>query len=277
VPVSVTDLPEVLQSLAKNVCRQTHLKGPLHVAALDWTAPHRLDQIQALLEPHRKENVAARNANTASSLRTGLHPLASVGGRHTGTAQTAFTPHTGTSTEAALLIIAADCVWLAEMVKPFVEVAELLCEQALSKDADSDSVVETCTSSMKGPSIGEKRALMQGYDSLTAVQNSSPGECSSSGNNAIALARTYFPPEMQCKLRDPASLSPLAETKHCQRVSVWSRATVLIAYKSRSIRVDEILRDNLSRSFDVVKVSKLAGERRGSVQLLRADYRGRAP
>jgi hypothetical protein len=52
---------------------------------------------------------------------------------------------------------------------------------------------------------------------------------------------------------------------------------VLIAYKSRSIRVDEILMDNLSRSFDVVKVSELAGERRGSVQLLRADYRGRAP
>jgi hypothetical protein len=161
VPVSVTDLPEVLQSLANNVSRQTHLKGPLHVAALDWTAPHRLDQIQALLEPHRKKNVAVRNAITDSSLRTGLHPLAPVGGCQTGTAQTAFTPNTGTSTEAALLITAADCVWLAEMVKPFVEVAELLCEQAMSKDADSDSVDENCKSSIKGPWIGEKRTLKQ--------------------------------------------------------------------------------------------------------------------
>jgi hypothetical protein len=82
---------------------------------------------------------------------------------------------------------------------------------------------------------------------------------------------------MQCQLGDPASSSPLAETKHVQRVSIWLRATVLIAYKSRSIRVDEILMDNLSRSFDVVKVSELAGEGRGSVQLLRTDYRGRAP
>jgi hypothetical protein len=50
---------------------------------------------------------------------------------------------------------------------------------------------------------------------------------------------------------------------------------MLIAYKSRSQRVDELFMDRMSRSFEVVDIPELPGEKRGSVRLLRADFKRR--
>lgn len=169
VPVTLTDLPEVMPSLRANAERNKKLLPLLTVSPLDWTAP--ADAAAAV----------ARHLSAVSQPRVSQHSTQPPAVSQQHRAQPAATPQ-GAVSRQHVLLLAADCVWLPALVSPFLHALTCLCD-ALASEAD--------------------------------VQ-------------------------------------------------------VLLAYKSRSCRVDDLLFAGLRHRFDVAEVPALPGERRGSIQIWHA-------
>ena len=94
-PTLLSDLPEVLPALRRNIDANPDLEPLVSAVALDWRAP--------VVPPAAAAAATATAAATASSSSSG-------GGGGGGVGR---------------LVLAADCVWLEELVPPFVRNLEL--------------------------------------------------------------------------------------------------------------------------------------------------------
>ena len=151
VPTVLTDLPEVLPALRKSVQLNAQLQSQTSVEALDWLCAER--DANAVLAKHLRTEHTDKTSNQSASAPLPaaqsafpMHPGCQDGDRNSfvssggapssmarsgalaAAVQTA--PRlTGSSSAACsrhVMLLAADCVWLADLVQPFLDALQRL-------------------------------------------------------------------------------------------------------------------------------------------------------
>ena len=111
-PTVLTDLPEVLPALRRNIAANPSLAPLVTAAALDWTQPHASPALAGSSTGGGGTSSSSGSGGTSSSSSGGGGTSSSSGGSG------------GSGSSGGRLVLAADCVWLEELVHPFVAALE---------------------------------------------------------------------------------------------------------------------------------------------------------
>lgn len=226
VPALLTDLPEALPALRRNVELNAAHTPPVAVARLDWRdAANQFPPLDACNEQQADSQARPARADAGAGglpAHNGADLALEGGGEGAGdAAMRAWRRARGRA-----VVLAADCVWLRELVEPFVAALAHVCA-AVHNEAAAASA---------------SAAAAADADVTTARLTSRQG-----GAAPLTLSD------------GPRHRASLAHAEECTPL-------VLMAYKSRARSVDALLTAALERhGFAVHELPVLPGETRGSV------------